>query len=526
MGGFSDRIGVLAYALTPLAVALSTRDNMLSILTGIPYQHFNFLHRWTGRIIFVQSFLHTLTWTVIEGKLYQPQPQVFQEWITQLYMVFGIIAQILITFLYLFSIKRVVQWTGHEFFRKTHYIAGILYLGACWGHWDKLACWMIASIGIVFLDRGCRLLRIALIHFGFKDGSKGSNRVLILAVFPVTDIVTVGVGFKAAEASLESYDDGDGGMVVRLDFTHRHAAWRIGQHFFLCFPDLHIWQSHPFTPASTPSLATESKNSESGEQRHVYIIRCLGGETSKLGSLIATKRKEAAENQNITTPVILTGPFGLGSLEPGAQNTLAVAGGTGISFALPIIMEVIERSKKHAGKKGAHGKKRTVELAWVIRRGRNVEWSWKELEYLLNQKTEGIDLRIRIFVTRDTDPGATALVVEEKYTMEKEVSVTQDIPSSSTSSLNSQSTCKASALAKDRQNVLVEWLGDQHPCMNRIVDEFMQRTSGGRTQVVGSGPEGMGTDLRAAVAGMNDGGAVWRGEEKWDVGFDWDNRFF
>lgn len=173
LGGFSDRVGVLAYALTPLTVALSTRDNMLSILTGIPYQHFNFLHRWTGRIIFVQSFIHTLGWTVIEGKLYQPQPQVYEEWIVQLYMVFGIIAQILITFLYIFSIKRVVQWTGHEFFRKTHYIAGILYLGACWGHWDKLACWMIASIGIVFLDRGCRLLRIALIHFGFKDGSKG-----------------------------------------------------------------------------------------------------------------------------------------------------------------------------------------------------------------------------------------------------------------------------------------------------------------------------------------------------------------
>lgn len=334
-----------------------------------------------------------------------------------------------------------------------------------------------------------------------------------------------GVGFKAAESSLESYDDGDGGMVVRLDFTHRHAAWKTGQHFFLCFPDLHIWQSHPFTPASTSSLATESKNSESREQRHVYIIRCLGGETSKLGSLMATKRKEATENQNITTPVILTGPFGLGRLEPGAQNILAVAGGTGISFALPIVMEAIERSKNQTGEKSAHGKKRTVELAWVIRRGRNVEWSWKELEYLLNQETGGVDLRIRIFVTRDADPEAAAPVVEEKYTREKEVSVTQDISSPSTS-LASRSTCKASALAKGRGNVLVEWLGGQHPCMSRIVDEFMQGTTGGRTQVVGSGPEGLGRDLRAAVAGVNDGGAVWRGEEKWDAGFDWDNRFF
>lgn len=173
MGGFADRVGALAYTLTPLTVALGTRENLLSLITGIPYQHFNFLHRWTGRIIFIQSFLHTLGWTIIEGGLYQPQPKVFTDWIKQLYMVFGIIAQILITFLYIFSIKRVVQWTGHEFFRKTHYIAGILYLGACWGHWDKLACWMIASIGVLFLDCGCRLLRMLTIHYKLKDAGNG-----------------------------------------------------------------------------------------------------------------------------------------------------------------------------------------------------------------------------------------------------------------------------------------------------------------------------------------------------------------
>lgn len=119
MGGFADRVGALAYALTPLpVVTLGARENLLSFITRMPYQRFNFLHRWTGRIIFVQSFLHTLGWTIIEGNLYKPQPKVFVEWIRQLYIVFGIIAQILITFLYLFSIKRVVQWTGHEFSEK------------------------------------------------------------------------------------------------------------------------------------------------------------------------------------------------------------------------------------------------------------------------------------------------------------------------------------------------------------------------------------------------------------------------
>ena len=132
LGGFADRVGVLAYALTPLTILLSNRESILSLLTGIPYHHFNFLHRWLGRIIFVQSFLHTLGWVVIEGRLYQPQPTVWDNFIKQDYMILGVIAMIFITFLYVFSLRRVIQWTGYEFFRKTHYVIAILYLGACW----------------------------------------------------------------------------------------------------------------------------------------------------------------------------------------------------------------------------------------------------------------------------------------------------------------------------------------------------------------------------------------------------------
>jgi hypothetical protein len=50
IGGFADRLGAFAFALTPLTIALCARDSVLSLLTGIPYQSFNFLHRWTGRM--------------------------------------------------------------------------------------------------------------------------------------------------------------------------------------------------------------------------------------------------------------------------------------------------------------------------------------------------------------------------------------------------------------------------------------------------------------------------------------------
>lgn len=42
LGSLSDRIGVLAYTLTPLSVMLAHRESVLSLLTGVSYQSFGF----------------------------------------------------------------------------------------------------------------------------------------------------------------------------------------------------------------------------------------------------------------------------------------------------------------------------------------------------------------------------------------------------------------------------------------------------------------------------------------------------
>jgi DMSO/TMAO reductase YedYZ heme-binding membrane subunit len=138
LGPWADRVGVLAYALTPLSIMLASRESILSQLTGIPYQSFNFLHRWLGYIIFVQSLLHTIGWTIIEVNYYQPQPQVAEKWIKQLYMIWGCVAMILIFILFLLATPWGIRITGYEFFRKSHYVLAMVYIGACWGHWQPL----------------------------------------------------------------------------------------------------------------------------------------------------------------------------------------------------------------------------------------------------------------------------------------------------------------------------------------------------------------------------------------------------
>lgn len=175
LGPWSDHVEFLAYALTPLTIGLSMRENLLSLVTGIPYQNFNFLHRWVGRVIYIQSALHTMGWPIVEAKLYQPQPKPegIQGFMAEIYIIFGVFAMLFITIIFAFNLPPIIRLTGYEVFRKVHYLTASLYIRACWGHWPKLACSMIPSLALFDLDRGIRLFRTMLIHFGKKDPSKG-----------------------------------------------------------------------------------------------------------------------------------------------------------------------------------------------------------------------------------------------------------------------------------------------------------------------------------------------------------------
>ncbi|KAL5354893.1 hypothetical protein ACLOAV_000984 [Pseudogymnoascus australis] len=437
MAGFSDRIGILAYALTPLSVLLSSRESMLSLLTGISYQHFNFLHRWVGRIIFVQSFLHTLAWTIVEGKLYQPQPSVYQTFIAEPYIIWGCFAMLFITFLYVFSLRRVIQWTGYEFFKKSHYVVASLYIGACWGHWDKLYFWMLASLIVVLLDLGMRILGIGLNHIGYtKSGS---------------------IGFTPAPATLRTFGTGPD-TAIRIDFSHPSPAWKPGQHYYLCFPALSIWQSHPFTPSSVAPIAGSTP-------QHTYIIRALSGETSRLATL-------ARELEGSTTPVILTGPYGA-PLTTGTPNLLAVAGGTGISFPLPLVMEAAGSEAHKTG---------LVQLVWVVRRAKDLAWVTEELGVLKTKAAEG-RVEVRVFVTRESGPmadGEEVVVVDggkevEVGRMEAVVDVDGEVSEKVEASLD------VSALTEETPGFSVTYLGGAHPDLSAVVQEYVDRSpaSGG-----------------------------------------------
>ena len=460
----------------------------------MPYQSFAFLHRWTGRIIVVQTFVHALIWSLVEGYFYQPQPSTYVEWIRQPYMLWGCAAQGVVAFLFVFSLRRVVRWTGYEFFRKTHWAAAVLYLVACWGHWKQLGCWIVASAVLMGADVLGRTVRTLMIHWGYKDGKAG------------------GWGFRSVPARAQLYED-ETGTVVRLDMEARHGAWRIGQHFFLTFPALSIWQAHPFTPASVPR--------EGGVQRHVYVVRACGGETKRLAEMV-----EKAEGRfpvaQVTTPVILQGAFGGSVVDRDVENVLAVTGGTGITYVVPVLMAALQEESRASN----------IELVWTVRHAENLAWMGPELAYLKAQIGR---------VEREHDAGDKVPIVAEKpkkrfririYVTRPRTMQEQSTTRNGKKELDGGAVSVASEAEEDLEDLLCEcpgfsvtYLNSGRPDVSNMVNTFMEQTvEEGRTQVVGSGPPELGTQLRAAVASHNVPGEVWRGNARGDVECVWDDR--
>jgi len=297
------------------------------------------------------------------------------------------------------------------------------------------------------MDRAARLIRTAGIHYRLLPGG-GSGQ------------------FKSLEAGTIVLGD-----VVRLDLDFDgNVKWKVGQHFSLTFPEGKggIWQSHPFTPLSPPG------------RRQSYIFRARRGETSRI-----------SQTNNPKTKVILTGPYGNDTLEDyRGENVLCIAGGTGITFVLPVLL-VLARSR-------GFRKENMIELVWVVRHSRDIEWVREEIEELRQA-----GLGVEIYSTRDEAATNTLLSTQTSNT---ESDLEKDI-ASSTPDLGS---------VKELSNHV-------RPDMSEVVSAFV-RGSEAATKVYVSGPTGMMRDVKQAVAGCNAPGKVWKGDSSGLVELIYDER--
>jgi len=358
---------------------------------------------------------------------------------------------------------------------------------------------MIAGIVIVFLDRTVRYARVFFIHMNWASSERGP------------------FGLRSFEGTISRhYDAEDNIDALVLRLPKATVKYDAGQHFFLTFPTMSLFESHPFTPASARSRGETGLFYE-----QLYIIRVCDGQTKRLARYCKDVGVE------YTMPTVCSGPYGSSNvLDEGAENVQLIAGGTGVSFTLPIAMNIVADARQERPRAAA----RRVDFVWIVRRERNVDWVREELNKLKRDAlVGGVDLNIKIFITREgsklgkevestpTSPvesvfGVTGIDIEKEVEIQK-------------LSAEKEAMATTSSVSSARAEQETDWLQDHHPQVGEIVKGFWEeRCIRGRVQVLACGPPSMAGELRGAVAGCNVPDMVRRGEERGAVGCHWDAR--
>lgn len=182
-----------------------------------------------------------------------------------------------------------------------------------------------------------------------------------------------------------------GGMTKIVVKSRQLKNWTPGSFVLLGIPRFGIGQSHPATIVSI---------SGSGSTDLVFLLRAHGGFTKKIHAAASeTPNTEELGSTAETHLALIDGPYGGTHLDFASFNTVVlIAGSSGCSFTLPILLDIASRSKI------SRIPVKKVIFVWAIKTAACGIW----IEDELNQAVEtcrdaGIELVIQVHVTRDAE---------------------------------------------------------------------------------------------------------------------------
>ncbi|KAH7890610.1 ferric reductase NAD binding domain-containing protein [Phlebopus sp. FC_14] len=362
-----NRAGTLATSQFVLITALGTKNNLVTLVTGISYGKLNYIHRMTARVVLVLLWVHT------GGEIVANTP--LKAILKEPWLICGFVGVIALTILCMISV-RPIRAAAYEVFFYAHFAMVLIFLVCSYVHtqYASMTYWVYPCFVIWGLDRLIRVIRLVLfnhLYFGFSSGSK-------------------------MDATIELLSED----VVRLHF-HRppHFHWTPGQTAYLIMPTVSRvpFEAHPFTIASFDSNLFESieEDRTSLEERGlgsslpfwkevVFFINVREGFTARLKEAALRGRK---------VKVLLDGPYGP-TPDLGSYNTsVLIAGGSGVSYTLPAFLDIIERVR------GGKSDCRRVVFIWSIRDPNYMHWIDDMLIRALQLAPPSLSISIRINVT-------------------------------------------------------------------------------------------------------------------------------
>ncbi|KAE8147310.1 ferric reductase NAD binding domain-containing protein [Aspergillus avenaceus] len=336
------RAGMIAVAMIPWIIALSTRANFISVFTGISHERLNVLHRWAGYLCLLLSLIHmipfyvTPIWEDPQTLLY------YQQYFPRNIYIYGTgwaaLAPLIVLCIHSLPILRA--WM-YELFKLVHLPLSVFFLAMIFWHSKNfLASWdyLWATVATWVLSYAVRLFYVnwsSPFRLSFLIGEESAVTLL-----PQNAIkVTVATEMK----------------------------WKPGQYVYLRMPGISLFERHPFTISS---LCSHDFPSAYGEDYRdlTLVFRPFGGFTRK------TFLKAFEHGPYKTWTAYLEGPYGGMKRDMAAfDDVVFFAGGSGITATASHLLDLIKKMRD--GKAVT----KSVRVVWAFRNPETVEWFREEL---------------------------------------------------------------------------------------------------------------------------------------------------
>ncbi|EMD32717.1 hypothetical protein CERSUDRAFT_118461 [Gelatoporia subvermispora B] len=367
-----NRAGFLALAQFPVVFLFATKNSILSLLLGPGngYEKLNFIHRWSGRGMFLGAVIHGSLW--IRNHLAYGLPILGQQKETSGVAALGVLGGIVLT-----SLKPVRRYFYQSFF-ILHVLGFVAFFITICYHTIYASPWIFPPLAFYGMDMLLRMFR-----YRIKDAT----------LVPVDDNMT-----------LIHVHDCDGG-------------WQAGQHVRLrIFFGGRFFESHPLTILNAPSGTSCAPTGEL-----VLAARATGDWSRALNRYAQTERArrvdEKEEHPGVLVQVMLDGPYGGCGVDLGEyESALLVAGGSGATFTLGLLDDIVARCIR-LGRAGGE-RTRRIEFVWCIRSFGSIEWFAPQLaEIAAAVEGTSLDVHVSIFVTCLCQPEAVPSIPNSTVTV-------------------------------------------------------------------------------------------------------------
>ena len=498
------RAAWLAIAQVPLLILLVGKNNLIGLFTGISYERLNVLHRWVARVLLLLATFHF----GFQARGWSEFPGIFElEWTTDSCVPTGLATYVILIWMNISTFAPIRNFC-YEFFVIQHIVTFFGFIIAIMIHLPSTALYsrvyIYIPIGFYLFDRLVRFL-----------------------IYTYNNL-------RVSRASLTALDGEATKIVLR---NPRIKTWRAGAHVLISFPALGFGQNHPATIASTP---------ESHDGQIVLILKSQKGFTRRMlthanestTSLLTqgSGKPQGSDSMTRTYAALVDGPYGGQHADFAAFDSVClVAGSTGITFILPILLNLAYRAEMTAGKLPV----RRVHLVWCIKEFIHAKWILSELSSaFLRLRRAGIESEVSFYVTCadsfttsggykecgcqcDKSLGPCCCINPEDIEAERailgpltgEINVNSNISTSCCNEKGKAPLVETDALNDESSPSPARTKAAAYsgrPDTKEIIATLMDQANG-ETGVAVCGPLGMSVDVRNAVASLSDERACYKG---------------